>query len=41
MNAVIMQLRWAILFPLRMKMNPAVKKIALKPLSEALTAGKS
>jgi hypothetical protein len=36
-----MQLRCAILFLRLMKMNPNVRKIALKPLSEALTAGKS
>jgi hypothetical protein len=36
-----MQLRCATIFFWRMKMNPQVKKIALKPLSEALMAGKS
>src|ERR1039458_10257251 len=36
-----MQLRYAILFPRLMKTNPVARKIALTPLSEALTAGKS
>jgi hypothetical protein len=36
-----MQLRWAILFPHLMKTKPALRKIALKPLSAAFTAGKS
>lgn len=40
-KAEIMQRLCAEIFLRRMKMNPAVRKIALKPLSEALTAGKS
>jgi hypothetical protein len=36
-----MQLRCAMIFFWRMKINPAVRKIALKALSEALMAGKS
>jgi hypothetical protein len=36
-----MQLRWAVLFFWRIKIYPAVKRMALKPFNEALMAGKS